>query len=128
MPPVVRCVHNGNFFKTNRFFRNLLKMDYASIIDKYGKQGVEALSKATPRDTGKTASSWDYKIEEDHKGVRLIFTNSNVNDGVNIAVILQYGHGKRNGGYVQGIDYINPAIRPIFEEMVKKITKEVTDL
>lgn len=81
---------------------------------------------ATPRDSGKTAESWDYRINRDKDGVKITWTNSNVNKGVNIAIILQYGHGTRNGGYVQGRDYINPAIRPIFDQMAAEVWGEVT--
>lgn len=120
--------HKGNFSKTENFFKKLLKRDYLAALDKYGQMGVQALSDATPKDTGETASSWSYEIEKNDKSTSIIFSNSNVNDGVNIAVILQYGHGTGNGGYVTGIDYINPAIRPIFDEIVKGAWKEVTDL
>ena len=98
------------------------KRQYLQIFNKYGQKGVQALSSATPVDSGKTASSWNYEI----RGTSIYWTNDNINKGVNIAVILQYGHGTRNGGYVQGRDYINPAIRPIFDSMVDEIWKEVT--
>ena len=92
-------------------------MIHAGILDKYGYEGVQALEKATPRDTGKTAESWSYQIVRDENGVRIEWLNGNINKGVNIAVILQYGHGLPHGGYVKGIDYINPAMRPIFEKI-----------
>ena len=116
----------GSFKKTDTFLKKLLKRDFLSSLDKYGKMGVEALSAATPRDTGKTAESWGYKIEVSKTEVRLVWTNSNVNDGVNIAIILQYGHGTGNGGYVAGRDYINPALQPIFDEISNSVWKEVT--
>lgn len=90
--------------------------------------GVDALAAATPVDTGKTASSWFCKIVQGDNSASISWSNSNVNDGVNIAIILQYGHGTRNGGYVEGRDYINPAITPIFDEILEKVWKEVTSL
>jgi hypothetical protein len=96
-----------------------------TILHSYGKRGVTALSLNTPVDTGKTKDAWDYKIVNDKKTLQIVWTNSNVVNNVPIAIILQYGHGTRNGGYVQGIDYINPAIRPIFEEISKDIWREV---
>ena len=95
-------------------------------LDSYGVKGVEALRNATPKDTGLTANSWSYKIEKSNNNITISFENSNINDGVPIAIILQYGHGTRNGGWVEGYDYINPAIRPIFDELAKAAWKEVT--
>ena len=117
----------GDFKHTESFLNKLLRIDYISVINRYGKEGVQALKNNTPRDTGKTAESWYYEIRENkEKGViSLVFLNSNVVNGVPIAVIIQYGHGTRNGGYVRGIDYINPAIRPIFKSMANDIWKEV---
>ena len=89
---------------------------------------MAALASATPRDTGKTANSWNYEIEQDKDSVSISFYNTNIQNGVPIAIILQYGHGTRNGGWVQGRDYINPAIQPIFDEIVKSAWKEVTSL
>ena len=120
--------HRGSFKNTETFFKKLLKRDFLSNLDKYGKMGVEALSAATPRDTGKTADSWDYSIEESKNGVKIVWTNSNVNKGVNIALLLQYGHGTRNGGYVMGRDYINPAMQPIFEQILESAWGEVKGL
>ena len=118
--------HKGDFKKTDTYFRRLLHIDNISILERYGNLGVEALSNATPVDTGKTAASWSYVIQQSPGRIKLYWTNSNVNKGVNIAIILQYGHGLRGGGYVEGIDYINPAIQPIFDEMAQKLWKEVT--
>lgn len=120
--------HRGSFKNTETFFKKLLKRDFLSNLDKYGKMGVEALSAATPRDTGKTADSWDYSIEESKNGVKIVWTNSNVNKGVNIALLLQYGHATRNGGYVMGRDYINPAIQPIFDQILETAWGEVKGL
>ena len=96
-------------------------------LDKYGKEGVAALSAATPIDTGKTANSWSYKINRQNGSVSIDFYNSNFSNGVPIAIILQYGHATNNGGWVQGRDYINPAIQPIFDKIAKNAWKEVTE-
>lgn len=118
----------GDFSKTRKHFEKLQKAKYLDILDKYGNKGVQALSSATPVDTGLTASSWYYKIQEKPGQTSILFCNSNVNKGIPIAIILQTGHGTRNGGWVEGRDYINPAIRPIFDEIAKKVWKEVTML
>lgn len=96
------------------------------LLDKYGKDGVAALSSATPVDGGNTANSWYYEIENKKGQVRINFLNSNINQGVPIAIILQYGHGTGTGGWVQGRDYINPAIQPVFDRILQDIWKEVT--
>lgn len=117
---------NGNFSKTNNYLQRLLEITNMSILDKYGKKGVEALTAATPVDTGETANSWSYKIIHKKGIATLEFDNSNVQDGVSIAIILQYGHGTRSGTWVEGIDYINPALQPIFKEISDELWKEVT--
>lgn len=116
----------GNFSKANRFFEKALESVHLGELDKYGKKGVEALSAATPSDTGNTAASWTYEIRRSNGAVSLLWNNTNINKGVNIAIILQYGHGTGTGGYVQGRDYINPAIQPIFDEMAESLWKEIT--
>ena len=116
----------GNFSKTTSFLKKAKDADYLKILDEYGKRGVAALSSATPVDTGKTAASWDYEIRRTNRGANIYWTNSNMNDKVCIAVILQYGHGTGTGGYVAGVDYINPAMRPIFEEIADSAWREVT--
>lgn len=118
----------GDFSNTELFLKRCIdNKRIMPILEKYGKLGVEELSMATPVDTFTTADSWNYEIESDGKGeYHIQFTNSNVNDGVNIAIILQYGHGTRNGGYVKGIDYINPALKPVFEDMRDELIKEVS--
>lgn len=118
----------GNFNKTEKFLKKSLGNDYSKVLDRYGKQGVEALSAATPIDSGVTASSWYYEIiQNESKGtVSVVWKNSNVNKGVNIAVILQYGHATRGKGWVEGRDYINPALQPIFDKMAEAAWKEVT--
>lgn len=117
---------SGNFNKSLAFFNRLKGIDKTSILNEYGKKGVEALRAATPVDTGKTADSWDYEVTITGAGAKITWSNSNRNDGVNVAIILQYGHGTRGGGYVKGIDYINPALKPIFDEMAATIWKEAT--
>ena len=123
---MITVKQRGDFRKTTQFLTKASKADAYDILEKYGKAGVTALSAATPKDTGRTASSWTYKIEKTGKGYSLSWHNSNVNRGVNIAVILQYGHGTRNGGYVVGIDYINPALRPVFDKLSTELIREVT--
>lgn len=125
---LVSFSHKGDFKKTEKFFA---KIEHAvtgnSIFDKYGQMGVDALRAATPRDSGKTAESWHYRVQNTRNSTAIYWYNTNENKGVNIAVILQYGHGTRNGGYVKGIDYINPAIKPIFEKMADEAWKEIED-
>lgn len=117
----------GDFKNLNKFLQRAKTKMSLSTLDKYGREGVAALASATPVDTGLTASSWYYKIEQTSSGVSIGFYNSNIQNGyVNIAIILQYGHATRNGGWVEGIDYINPAIRPIFDKIVENAWKEVT--
>jgi hypothetical protein len=118
----------GTFNKTEKFLKNVSINRYKHIFEKYGKEGVNALASVTPVDSGVTASSWGYKITNTSKGISISWTNSNIVNGVPIAIILQYGHGTRNGGYVQGRDYINPAIRPIFDRITNDIWKEVQQL
>ena len=110
----------GDFSKTTKFLTKLKQNVDISTFEKYGKKGVAALASATPVDSGLTANSWYYKIEKTNDSISLLFCNSNIQNGVPIAVILQYGHGTRNGGWVQGRDYINPAIQPIFDQIVKE--------
>lgn len=118
--------HKGNFSKTTRFLGKAKRFTNFSDLDKYGKEGVAALKSATPVDTGLTANSWYYTIERKNGSVSILFNNSNIQNGVPIAIILQYGHGTRNGGWVQGRDYINPAIQPIFDKITEQAWKEVT--
>lgn len=118
--------HRGDFNNTERFFKRAQKMDFYRNLEKYARAGVAALASATPVNTGLTATSWDYEIRKEKNKILIYWTNSNIQNGVPIAVILQYGHGTNNGGYVQGRDYINPAIRPIFDEIAENAWKEVT--
>lgn len=117
--------HKGNFNKTERFFNRILRQDYLNILEKYGEMGVDALRDATPHDSGKTAESWDFGIEKEKGIVTLYWTNSNENKGVNIAILLIYGHALSNGAYVQGVDFVSPALRPIFQKIANESWKEV---
>jgi len=121
----IKFIHKGDFSNIERFFHKVLRKDYLNIMEKYGKLGVSVLSAATPVDSGVTASSWNYEIVGGSEQSSIVWTNSNENKGVNIAIILQYGHATKNGGYVQGLDYINPAMKPIFENMAKDVWREV---
>ncbi len=118
----------GNFSKLTKFLERVKETVRLGNLDKYGKEGVTALSSATPIDSGKTAKSWYYKITNKNGVVSISFYNSNIQNGVNIAVILQYGHGTGNGGWIQGRDYINPVIRPVFDKILEEAWKEVTKL
>lgn len=124
--PQIRVKHRGNFKNTESFFRKVSEARYLRILEKYGREGVEALASATPVRTGKTAASWSYEIAQTSGGYSITWNNSNVNNGVNIALILQYGHGTGTGGYVEGIDYINPALRPIFDNIADSAWKEIS--
>lgn len=117
---------NGSFKNTDTFLKKIIKHDYTSMLNRYGKKGVELLSSATPRDTGKTAASWYYRIENTSKGVRIVWCNNNkASDGTPIAIYIQYGHMTGSNYYVQGIDYINPALKPLFDEIAYDITREI---
>ena len=118
----------GEFSKLTSYLMKNKNGYTASDLDKYGLEGVAALASATPVDTGLTAKSWYYEIERSSGAAKITFCNSNIQRGIPIAIILQYGHGTRNGGYVQGRDYINPALRPIFDKIAEKAWKEVTKL
>ena len=116
----------GDFSKLTRFLERAKEAVHLGDLDKYGRQGVAALSSATPVDSGLTAESWYYEIENKNGSATIKFNNSNIQNGVPIAIILQYGHGIRNGGWVEGRDYINPAIQPIFDEIANEAWREVT--
>lgn len=118
----------GDFSKLTRFLERAKEAVKLGDLDKYGREGVAALASATPVDSGLTASSWYYEIKHQNGSVSITFNNSNINKGVPIAIILQYGHGTRNGGWVQGRDYINPAIQPIFDKIADAAWREVTKL
>jgi hypothetical protein len=118
----------GDFSKTTKFLKRAKNGVRISDLERYGKEGVAALESATPVETGLTARSWYYKISSKNGSTTITFHNSNIQNGVPIAIILQYGHGTRNGGWVQGRDYINPAIQPIFDRLAKDAWREVTKL
>lgn len=118
----------GDFSKLSRFLERAKETVHMGDLDRYGREGVAALASATPVDSGLTASSWYYEIVRTKEGVTISFKNSNINKGVPIAIILQYGHATRNGGWVEGRDYINPAIQPIFDRLANDAWKEVRKL
>ena len=118
----------GDFSKLSRFLERAKETVHMGDLDRYGREGVAALASATPVDSGLTASSWYYEIARTKEGVTISFKNSNINKGVPIAIILQYGHATRNGGWVEGRDYINPAIQPIFDRLTNDAWKEVRKL
>lgn len=118
--------HKGDFSKLTSYLERLKNIARLSILDKYGREGVSALASATPVESGATANAWHYEVEQTKGSASISFYNSNVNKGVCIAIILQYGHGTGTGGYVQGRDYINPAIQPVFDRITEDVWKEVT--
>ena len=120
--------HKGDFSKLTRFLERAKEVVHLGELDKYGREGVSALSSATPIDSGLTAESWYYEIENKNGRAVITFNNSNINDGVPIAIILQYGHGTGTGGWVEGRDYINPAIQPIFDKIANDAWEEVNKL
>ena len=124
---MVEFKQKGDFAKLNRYLERMREVAKIGDLDKYGKEGDAAVTATTPIDTGKTANSWSYKINRQNGSVSIDFYNSNFSNGVPIAIILQYGHATNNGGWVQGRDYINPAIQPIFDKIAKNAWKEVTE-
>jgi len=118
----------GDYEKTLSWLKQLKFNRKMKLLESYGAKGVEALEQATPRRTGKTASLWEYEIKQTSKTITIIWRNLNVVNGVNIAMILQYGHGTKGGGYVKGVDYINPALKPIFDEISENVWKEISKL
>lgn len=123
---MITVSQKGEFKHSINYLKKISETRWETILDKYGKRGVDALRSATPVDTGVTAKSWGYKIINKRDYISLEFHNTSSNDGVPIAVILQYGHGTGTGGWVHGKDYINPAIAPIFEKLASEIQKELT--
>lgn len=122
----IKLTSKGNFKKAQLRMKQLIDAGKVPNLEKYGQMGVDALSEATPVNSGLTSQSWGYKIKKTSDGITITWTNSNVNKGVNIAIILQYGHGTGTGGYVQGIDYINPALKPVFTHIAKDAWDELT--
>ena len=124
---LIRITSKGDFDNTFRFLKKMSNFKVNKILEKYGAMGVSALAAATPVDSGLTANSWGYEISVGKEGATIHWTNINQNNGVYIAVILQYGHGTGTGGYVQGRDYINPAIRPVFDKIAEEAWMEVVN-
>lgn len=124
---MITFCQKGNFSKFSNYLKKVQKAARVDVLDQYGDAGVAALSSATPVESGLTASSWYYKIERSNTSARIIFLNSNTNKGVQIAIILQYGHGTGTGGWVEGRDYINPSIQPLFDKLADAAWKEVVN-
>lgn len=125
---MIKVTNKGDFSKLTRYFVNLQKAIKPKDLERFGKEGVAALQTTTPQDTGLTARSWYYEIEIKDGKATISFNNSNIQNGVPIAIILQYGHGTRNGGWVEGRDYINPALQPVFDKIANDAWREVTSL
>lgn len=125
MPKTISVTQTGNFKKTENFLHGIVKKHYMRRLRYFGEIGVEELKKATPSDSGETANSWSYEIVEKPGETSIYWKNNHYNNGVNIAIILQYGHATRSGTWVEGVDYINPAMRPVFERMANEAWKEV---
>ena len=123
---IIKVKHKGNFKNAEGFFNRTLRRDYLTVLNRYGQRGVELLREATPKNSGITSESWDYKIEDGGGQVSISWTNSHENQGVNIAILIIYGHGLHNGGYVQGNDFVTPVLEPIMREMADQLWKEVT--
>lgn len=123
---MITITQKGSFKNTERYLARLKTAQLYSVLNKYGSLGVAALSNATPVESGETAASWTYSIIHKSGYYSIRWHNSHNHQGVPIAVLLQYGHGTGTGGYVQGRDYINPAVRPIFDQMANEAWKEVT--
>ena len=124
---LIKISHKGSFNNFEKFCNKVLKRDYLNILSEYAERGVQALKEATPSETGKTADSWGFEIESQFGITTVYFTNNNIVDGVNVAILLIYGHGTKNGGYVEGIDFVTPALRPIFKDLADSMWKEVTE-
>lgn len=125
---MITIKQTGDFSKTTKFLTKLQALNFKQILDRYGEQGVLALEANTPKDTGFTAGSWSYLISSTNNSFSIAWNNSNIVDGIPIVILLQYGHGTRNGGYVEGRDFINPTIKPIFDTLAEEIWKEVNNL
>lgn len=126
---MIKFTQKGDFSKVTKYLQKQIGIGKkSSVLDYYGELGVNALKEATPKDTGLTASSWSYKTQASDSGATITWTNDNFNKGVPIALIIQYGHGTGTGGWVEGRDYINPAIQPIFDKIAKDLWKEMTEV
>lgn len=115
----------GDFKRTEQMLKNMAALDISRLIESQAQRGVQALSAATPEDSGRAADSWGYEIKKTNKSVSIIWTNSDVENGYPVAIMIQYGHGTGTGGYIQGIDYINPAMRPIFDRILQTVWEAV---
>jgi len=122
---MVTIRHRGSFKRAEKFLAEMSKKDYTATLRRFGELGVQALAEATPKDSGKTAEMWSYELKRTETGYELYWKNRHTNEGVNIAILLQYGHGTRNGAFVRGRDFINPAIRPVMDQMAEEIWEEV---
>ena len=120
--------NSGNFSNTERFLTRARQMDIKRVLAKYGPIGVNALASATPVDTGLTANSWNYSLITSRSSFSISWNNTNIKNGVPVVILIQYGHGTRGGGYVSGIDFINPAMKPIFDQISEEILREVSQL
>lgn len=120
----IKCT--GDFAKTTKFLESMKKMSLTDILHKYGKAGVKALAEATPKNTGETASKWNYEITTSKTGSSVTWTNDAVNNGIPIVILIQYGHGTKNGGYVSGVDFINPVMKKLLDNLADSMWKEVT--
>lgn len=123
---IIKVHQRGNFNHTEKMLHAASGYRYDAKLHEYAMRGVNALESVTPVDTGETARSWGYKIEKDREGIRIYFTNDNIVNGIPIAILIQYGHATGTGGYVEGRDYINPVIQPLFDEIAEEIWREVT--
>ena len=123
---MIKIKHRGSFRHAEKFLRTGSRREYVRVLRKYGEEGVAALRDATPKDTGATSELWSYEIEYGDGAITIYWKNRHTNQGVNIAVILQYGHGTGTGGYVEGIDYINPALKPVFDRLARDAWNEIT--
>lgn len=123
---MISASSEGSFDKTEKFLRTMSTMKIDAILNAEAQKGVTALAKATPKDSGRASTSWGYKIEKTNSSVTISWTNSDVENGFPVALMIQYGHGTGTGGYIQGIDYINPAMRPVFDSIAETVWKAVT--
>lgn len=125
---MIRFYSKGDFVNTERYLKKAKDKNYKPILDKYGSEGVQILSSVTPEDTGHTSNSWSYQVVKTKGGYKINWYNDNVVDGVPIVILLQYGHGTRSGAFVQGRDFINPAMRPLFDRISENLWKEASSL
>lgn len=124
---MINVTVKGDFKRTNSFLERCLNTFKLGVLDKYGRRGVDALRNATPRDSGETANSWYYRVVRNGRGVAIEWLNSSQNEGIPIVILLQYGHGFDGGGYYEGLDFINPAMKPVFEQIADDAWRELTD-